>query len=199
MMAHDGLSWLMGGFKGIHLQEVPAEETVEDPEEDETMQKLWKARTCKPFQRLSQSFNLRLRVRSRVNCGQGSRVSSGEVRGMVPVRFNDRILQHLFCLAYCTIFLYDLFLWTMCCWLAIVFWKNVVCVLQALVRKVVIHACMNMNEHARIVKPHAKSAWCRHDRSGSSSNLLRAGSSSVNFLKFQFVLHDAQCSYVRVV
>ena len=40
-MAYDG--WWGSSGAEIHLQEVPAEETVEDPEEDETMQKLWKA------------------------------------------------------------------------------------------------------------------------------------------------------------
>lgn len=44
MMSSDGLWWLVGSSGAeIHLQEVPAEETVEDPEEDATMQKLWKA------------------------------------------------------------------------------------------------------------------------------------------------------------
>ena len=40
-MAYDGW-WVQVEQRSI-LQEVPAEETVEDPEEDETMQKLWKA------------------------------------------------------------------------------------------------------------------------------------------------------------
>ena len=106
VMAYDG--WWGSSGAEIHLQEVPAEETVEDPEEDETMQKLWKA-NMQTFSKIvavfqeslseSQFFSRNSQCAAEKG-GSRTRVSSGEVWGMIPVRFNDRILQHVFCFSY---------------------------------------------------------------------------------------------------